>query len=209
MLSSGSFLTMMLPMLTILLGLASAAPQPGDLSPNLFTIRDIGIIGSGCSQEHDQVYIDKSGTVFEVSFSDYGVESGPDVRAKEWRKNCKLSLNLEYSRGFQFRLVGTNMAGYAAIPWGSSGQCVNSFSFAGNGADRIDYIVKFRGPLNGRFDLESTSGLSAWSSCGKSSSILNLNTACNIDQTDYKAYIAVDEVSGKMTVKCGIEWRRC
>ncbi|PHH75172.1 hypothetical protein CDD80_2584 [Ophiocordyceps camponoti-rufipedis] len=197
---------MMLPILTMLLGLASAAPQP---PPGLFNIHDIEIIGTGCSPEHDHVSVDKSRTLFEISFSEYGVQSGPGIRASEWRKNCKLILNLDYSSGFQFRLVGINMAGYAAIPYGSSGQCVNSFSFAGSGSARTDYIVKMEGPLNGRFDLESTSGFSAWSTCGKSSSILNLNTACSIDATDDKAYIAVDEVSGRLTVKCGIEWRRC
>ncbi|RDA88926.1 hypothetical protein CP532_5524 [Ophiocordyceps camponoti-leonardi (nom. inval.)] len=195
----------------ILLGLAAAVPQYGDLSgpPKRFTIRNVSLIGSGCPSGTAHVQVDRSGTIFEASFSAYQVQTGPTVPASEWRKNCKLSLNLDYDPGFQFRLVGTDMSGFASIPDGIGGQCVNSFSFAGDNGDRIEYIVRFQGRNSGRFDLHSTPGLSSWSSCESNTSILNLNTACELEPSNHRALIAVDEVSGKLTVKCAIQWQRC
>ncbi|PFH57118.1 hypothetical protein XA68_15493 [Ophiocordyceps unilateralis] len=200
---------MLFPILSIFLGLVAAVPQFNDFRPRRFMIHSISLIGSGCPEGSAHVQVDSTGTIFEASFSRYQIQSGPDVYASELRKNCKLSLNMDYDPGYQFRLMGTDMSGFASIPHNVGGQCVNTFSFAGNGDSRIDYTVTFFGKLHGTFDLRSSPGLSSWSSCGRSSSILNLNTACELEDTNQRALIAVDEVSGKLTVKCALQWRRC
>lgn len=83
------------------------------------------------------------------------------------------------------------MVGFAEIPAGAKGQCTNTFSFTGNGAEHVDYSIKLPGKYSGNFDLRSHPGIMSWSPCGGSTAILNMNTACNISPTHLPALIAV------------------
>ncbi|PNY28177.1 Uncharacterized protein TCAP_01899 [Tolypocladium capitatum] len=101
------------------------------------------------------------------------------------------------------------MIGFAQIPAGAKGQCTNTFSFTGSNANHVDYAISLAGAYSGNFDLHSSPGILSWSPCGGSTAILNMNTACNISPTNKPALIAVDHVSGKLTVKFGVQWRTC
>jgi hypothetical protein len=83
------------------------------------------------------------------------------------------------------------MIGFAEIPADVNGQCTNTFSFTGNGAEHVDYKIALKGYYSGTFDLRSSPGLLSWSPCGGSTAILNMNTACNITPTNKQALIAV------------------
>jgi hypothetical protein len=75
--------------------LAAAAPQG---------LRVVGasVLGSGCPYGTADVHADPSNTAFEIRLSDYVVKTGPGTMASDWRKNCKLTLNLQYDAGFQY-----------------------------------------------------------------------------------------------------------
>ena len=83
------------------------------------------------------------------------------------------------------------MIGFAEIPSGVHGQCINTYSFTGNGAEHVDYKLPLDGPYSGNFDLQSQPGIASFSPCGGSTAILNMNTACNITPTNQPALIAV------------------
>lgn len=87
------------------------------------------------------------------------------------------------------------MIGFAEIPSGVNGRCINTYSFTGGGAEYVDYNIPLKGPYSGRFDLRSTPGIYSWSPCGGSTAILNMNTACNITPTKLPALIAVSGAS--------------
>ncbi|KAM4063638.1 hypothetical protein HRG_006773 [Hirsutella rhossiliensis] len=197
-------------LLALFFGFVAAAPRASDLAaPEKVKIRGVSLLGTGCPAGTADVQVDATGSLFEATFSAYEVETGPHTFPSDWRKNCKLTLNMEFSSGFQFSIVETDMIGFAEIPAGVRGQCINTFSFTGNGAEHVDYAIKLAGKYSGRFDLQSRPGLYSWSPCGGSTAILNMNTACNISPTDLPALIAVDHISGKLTVKFAVEWRRC
>ncbi|KND91696.1 hypothetical protein TOPH_03873 [Tolypocladium ophioglossoides CBS 100239] len=197
-----------LTILTPLLGLAAAAPQSGQ-APEKVKVKGISLLGSGCPAGTADVQVDATGSLFEATFSEYQVQTGPGTQAIDWRKNCKLTLNLEFNSGFQFSVLETDMFGFAEIPAGAYGQCTNTFSFTGNGAEHVDYSIKLPGQYSGNFDLQSRPGILSWSPCGGSTAILNMNTACNINPTNRPALIAVDHISGKLVVKFAIQWRAC
>ncbi|KAG6040279.1 hypothetical protein E4U41_001066 [Claviceps citrina] len=217
-------LTVLAPFLT----LVAAIPNPGSPAPSKVKVHGISLLGSGCPAGSADVQVDATGTLFEATFSKYEVQTGPGTKASDWRKNCKLTLNMEFDSGFQyvtikarvqvgqkstddsrFSILDTNMIGFAEIPQGAHGQCTNTFSFTGNGAEHVDYRVKLPGKYSGNFDLQSRPGIFSWSKCGGSTAILNMNTACNISPTHLPALIAVDHISGKLTVKFAVQWRRC
>ncbi|KAJ4158328.1 uncharacterized protein LMH87_008860 [Akanthomyces muscarius] len=191
-----------------IIGFAAAAPSGGS-SPSKVKIRGVSLLGSGCPAGTADVQVDATGSLFEATFSAYQVQTGPGTKAIDWRKNCKLTLNMEFDQGFQFSILDTDMIGFAEIPRGAKGQCTNTFSFTGNGAQHVDYGISLPGHYSGNFDLQSRAGIESWSPCGGSTAILNMNTACNISPTHLPALIAVDHVSGKLTVKFGVKWRGC
>jgi len=196
--------------LTLFLGLVAAAPGaavPRD-APSNVKIHDISILGSGCPSGSADVQIDATGTLFEATFSAYEVQTGPGTQASDWRKNCKLTMNMEFDSGFQFSILDTEMKGYREIPAGVTGQCSNVFSFTGSDGSAT-FSLPLPGPSSGSFDLKSDPAIASWSPCGGQTAILSMNTQCNLHPTSLPALVAVDSVSGKLTVKFAVSWRHC
>ncbi|SPQ25177.1 94a65b75-b1ab-4ae3-ab69-f745b02cc79c [Thermothielavioides terrestris] len=202
------------------LPLAAAAPTdggsnsppgltvPNDIVPQNVRVVGVSLLGSGCPAGTADVQIDATKTLMEVTFSEYIVETGPDTRASDWRKNCKLTLNLEFDEGFQFATLTTDMSGFAEIPAGVRGQCTNTFDFTGI-SGQSSYSVELKGEVEGPFTLKADPDVVSWSPCGGTTAIMNMNTQCNIFPTKEEALIAVDRISGKITVNISLDWRKC
>lgn len=77
-----------------------AAPQTSE-SPNSVRILGVSLLGTGCPAGTADVQVDATGELFEATFSAYEVLTGPNTRASDWRKNCKLTMNMEFDEGFQ------------------------------------------------------------------------------------------------------------
>jgi hypothetical protein len=90
--------------LTLFLGLAAAAPGAAAprAAPSKVKINGISLLGTGCPPGSADVQVDATGTLFEATFSAYEVQTGPDTKASDWRKNCKLTMNMEFDSGFQY-----------------------------------------------------------------------------------------------------------
>ena len=90
--------------LTLFLGIAAAAPGPlvSRDKPSKVKIHGISLLGTGCPPGSADVQIDATGTLFEATFSAYEVQTGPGTHASDWRKNCKLTMNMEFDSGFQY-----------------------------------------------------------------------------------------------------------
>ncbi|GAB1314463.1 Ubiquitin 3 binding protein But2 C-terminal domain-containing protein [Madurella fahalii] len=196
--------------LLALLPFAAAAPALSAPSVVPSTVRVVGVslLGSGCPAGTADVQIDATKTLLEVTFSEYIIQTGPGTKAADWRKNCKLTLNLEFDEGFQFATLATDMKGFAQIPRGARGLCTNTFDFTGEEGSTV-YTVYLPGEREGPFSLKADPDVTSWSQCGGTTSIMNMNTQCNISPTQSQALIAVDRISGKLTVNVSLEWRRC
>ena len=186
-------------------GLVAADSAPAvspSATPPYVRVVGVTLLGSGCPAGSTRVTIDDNTSSVEVAFSKYLVQSGPGTMAEDWRKNCKFTLNLEFSKGWQLSAQTTNSKGYVRIPDGNSGYCSNSFWFTGDSGEATDSI-DFSGPQDGSFDLISNGGASLWSSCGATTAILNMNTQCYISATRDPAIISVRIKTPK------ISWRQC
>lgn len=84
------------------LALAAAVPLEA-VAPDPSTVHIVGIsaIGSGCPAGHAFATVDSTGTIFDVAFDQYVVEVGPGSTASDARKNCRVSLNIEFPQGLQ------------------------------------------------------------------------------------------------------------
>lgn len=88
----------------LFLGLAAAAPGASipSAAPSQVQIHGVSLLGSGCPAGSADVQVDATGTLFEATFSEYEVQTGPGTMATDWRKNCKLTMNMEFDSGFQY-----------------------------------------------------------------------------------------------------------
>jgi hypothetical protein len=80
--------------------LVCGAPQA--VAPRNLRVVGVSVLGSGCPYGSANVRAAASNTVFDIMLSDYVVKSGPNTMASDWRKNCKLTLNLQYDPGYQY-----------------------------------------------------------------------------------------------------------
>jgi len=170
----------------------------------------ISLLGSGCPAKTADVQIDASRTLMEVTFSQYIIQTGPGTKAADWRKNCKLTVNLAFDEGWQFATLATDMQGFAQLPANTRGVCSNTFDFTGTSLGQSSYSLVIEGPIEGPFSLKADPDAVKYSPCGKTTSaILNMNTQCNISPTQNQALIAVDRISGKLKVLVSLAWKRC
>jgi len=190
------------------MGIPRALVAPAATPPSTVRVVGVSLLGSGCPPNTADVQIDAGKTLMEVTFSEYIIQTGPGTRASDWRKNCKLTINLAYDEGFQFATLSTEMKGFAQLPKGSRGTCSNTFDFTGVPGSSV-FSISLVGEKEGPFTLKSDPDLVSWSPCGGSSNILNLNSQCNISPTQQQALIAVDRISGKVTVNVSLDWRKC
>ena len=86
----------------LLFSLAATTPLSA-VAPDPSTVRIVSIsaIGSGCPAGHAFATVDETGTIFDVAFDEYIVEVGPGFTASDARKNCRVSLNVEFPQGLQ------------------------------------------------------------------------------------------------------------
>jgi hypothetical protein len=68
---------------------------------NAIKILNVTAIGSGCPVGHAYVNVDATGTIFDVAFDQYTVTAGPGSSASDSRKNCRISINLQFPSGYQ------------------------------------------------------------------------------------------------------------
>ncbi|KAK3307557.1 uncharacterized protein B0T15DRAFT_394677 [Chaetomium strumarium] len=187
-------------------GPADGAGQPGltvpsGVVPSSVRVLGISLLGSGCPAGTADVQIDATKTLIEVTFSEYIIQTGPGTKAADWRKNCKLTLNLEFDQGFQFATLATDMSGFAQIPQGSKGLCTNTFDFTGV-QGKTSYSLALPGEREGPFTLSANPDVVSWSPCGGTTAIMNMNTQCNISPTRQPALIA-------LTVNISLDWQKC
>jgi len=104
------FLLALIPYLCIATGLVIRD------TPNYVKIKGVSLLGSGCPAGSADVQVDATGSLFEATFSEYEVETGPGTRPVDWRKNCKLTLNMEFDQGFQY--VAPEVSLFHLQSWG-------------------------------------------------------------------------------------------
>lgn len=76
--------------------IAATPPAPKDIK-----IVNVTAIGSGCPAGHAYVNVDATGTIFDVAFDEYIVTAGPGSSPSNSRKNCRISINLQFPAGYQ------------------------------------------------------------------------------------------------------------
>ncbi|KAL2267962.1 hypothetical protein VTJ83DRAFT_5239 [Remersonia thermophila] len=181
--------------------LAVAAPKPGDIK-----ILNVSAIGSGCPAGHAYVNVDATGTIFDVAFDQYIVEAGPGTSVADSRKNCRISINLQFPQGYQFSIIETRFQGYASLAAGQTGTCRAGYTFAGDNSQEVVFQKNLASPYEDNYNLLAGVGIESFSPCGRTTAILNVNSEIRITPINTPSR-GVMTVSAPQTVK--LAWRQC
>ncbi|RYP63006.1 hypothetical protein DL771_009491 [Monosporascus sp. 5C6A] len=192
----------------LFLGLIAAVPTSPAPAPKKVKIHGVKFLGSGCPRGLADVTVDATGTLFKATFSKFIVQTGPRTKPSDWRKNCKLTINIEFDSGYQFSILETSVKGFAQIPKYAKGHYDNTFSFTGQ-KEQVNFGFDLMGKYEGPFDLQSNPAIIAWSPCSGSTAILNMNTQYSLSPAHLPAFITVDSLTGKLTVEFSVQWQYC
>ena len=90
-----------LPLLALCVPLGYAQlTAPRGRAPSNLRVVGASVLGTGCPRGTADVQVDPSKTLLRITFSDFVVQTGPGTQASDWRKNCKLTLNMQFDQGF-------------------------------------------------------------------------------------------------------------
>ena len=101
-------------------------------------------------------------------FSDYVAEVGPGVSRRESRKNCQVTVDLDFPMGWQYAVMSFDYRGFASLDRGIEAEQGVSYYFQGQG-----YTGRSRSRIRGEFDddwqFRDRIGLDTyvWSPCGE------------------------------------------
>lgn len=199
----------------LFVGLAAAIPVETLVVPSVAVsdvkITDITAIGSGCPAGHAIVNVDATGTIFDVAFDQYIVSAGPGTGSGDSRKNCRMSISLQFPSGYQMSIIETRFQGYASLPAGQTGTCRAAYTFSGDTGQEVVFQKNLASPYEDNYNMLAGVGIESWSRCGGTTAILNVNSEIRITplNTPSKGTMTVDSFDGSVHVIFRANWRNC
>jgi hypothetical protein len=180
-------------------------------------ITDLNFNGTGCrnggSDATGRLYDTNNDGLpdqFEVLFSTYIAEQGPDVSPAQRRKNCNMTVQLFLPQGFQFSIANVLYLGFADLPGGVSGTQRSEYEFI-NLSNRVRLQTLINGPYTDNYRREDVLGVASrvWSPCGTNAPLSIRSEVFLTGPRSLPASMTLDQVTGKVTQIYGLTWKRC
>lgn len=163
-------------------------------------------------------------------YDSYYASIGPGVAITEQRKNCQLTLELEYPGGFQYSILSADYRGYANIDKGITGTLKSTYYFAGKApqvciappdapcpanAPQTTTEYTFNGPITGDYlkhdEADSTSVV--MSPCGSKGNLLNINSQVRLTSASSTSkasgLLTTDSTDLKFKQVVYVNWQKC
>jgi hypothetical protein len=168
--------------------------------------------------------------------NDFTAAVGPSVAPDQSRKNCQINIQLQYTPGYQYTVLGADYTGYGNLDAGVKGLVKANYYFSGytnqvrfpqNNATpplcvleprekamlthiQVGSAVGIQGPFTGRYTKHDDIALSIWSPCG-SEAALNINSEVALTPMGGAASgtLVATKESARFTHTLSIAWRQC
>ncbi|MDD9951821.1 MAG: DUF4360 domain-containing protein [Zetaproteobacteria bacterium] len=179
--------------------------------PDYVRIRKIAYGGSGCPHGSVGESISQDMQAFTLLFDEFVAEAGPGVSRRENRKNCQISVDLDFPPGWSFSIATFDYRGYASLDRRVIGTQVSSYYFQGNPhTGRLS--SKLYGPYDDDYHFHDEMEFDEviWSPCGASRA-LNINSEVRVRSRNRRAtgVMTLDSIDGKVEHRYGLQWKRC
>lgn len=178
-------------------------------------IRSLNFNGTGCDplSARGQLYdTDRNGLPeqFEIIFSQYIAQQGPNIAPIQRRKNCNITVQLHLPVGYQYSVTEVRYLGFADLPAGVNGRQRSSYEFPFS-TNPVTFESIVLGPYNQNYDRTDriSAGTEIWSPCGTEAP-LNIRTEVRLEGNSVlPAAISTDQIDGFVRQIYGLNWRPC
>ena len=181
--------------------------------PSGITVDVVTVNGSGCPAGTASVAPSTDGRSFRVSFSDFLAQSGPGAKPTDFRKNCQLSLRVNYPQGFTYGIAQADYRGFAHLVAGAKGTEKASYYFSGSPSTGATH--PFSGPLSDYWQATDKTEVASivYAPCGEQR-IFNVNTELRVsagtsDISKTTSFMAMDSTDGSVKTTFHFAWKRC
>ncbi len=113
-------------------------PSPPD---NEVQMTGVVFSGSGCAVGSVSVRPSLPSSVLALHFDNFVAQSGGNISASSYRKNCQLSARIRHPSGWQFSMEKVNYRGYARIPVGITGVFRATYYFSPSPAQVLQSLL--------------------------------------------------------------------
>lgn len=179
-------------------------------------IRSLNFNGTGCDpfSARGQLYdVNRDGLPeqFQILFSSYTAEQGPNVLPAQRRKNCNITVQLRLPQGYQFSIGEVRYLGYADLPGSVRGRQLSTYEFPFQGSPPVSFQTVLVGPFSDNYERTDRVGIESlvWSRCGTEAP-LNIRTEVRLEGNRApSALLSTDQIDGFVKQIYGLTWRRC
>ncbi|MFW7378633.1 MAG: DUF4360 domain-containing protein [Oligoflexus sp.] len=182
--------------------------------PEYVSIRGVQTAGSGCPLGTVARNVSPDKKAFTLTFSEYLAEVFPGALPSDSRRNCNITVDLDFPTGWTFSVVSFDYRGYVVLDEGVSATTEASYYFQSGDSD-----VKFSSTVEGdiaedyHFRDQVALASAVWSpTCEGVQRPLNLKTDIRLsaaNNPDGQGFLTIDSLDGEFKQKYALVWKRC
>lgn len=178
-------------------------------APRWATLRGISYAGSGCPAGSVQIGVPVSGDLSLIFDDTLHAAAGPGLPVTERRKNCQLTIDLDYPGGWQYAVESAALNGFAALEPRTSGTAKASFYFQGQLPTAVVEGTLY-GPAYRSFSVfDDLYGHTVWSPCDARRGLnMNLQVRVHTASQGAQASMTLGDRAGPASL-VALKWRRC
>jgi hypothetical protein len=174
-------------------------------------ITGIAFAGSGCPAGSVSGQLSTDLTTLTLLYTSFVAQSGKNIPASSYRKNCQLNVKLQYPSGWQFSVFKADYRGYAQIPAGDTGTCKATYYFSGD-STQVSSTMTIKGPYDDNYLKTDQFGVTStvWSPCGLEG-LLNINSEVRLSPSDStkSGQLTVDSTDLRFKQIHYLQWQKC
>ncbi len=157
--------------------------------------------GTGCPTGSLASMITKDTATLTLLFDRYSVDVGESPSGLA-QKDCRVTLDIETPRGYQFALYRIDYRGYAELPAGAKGSQSSAYSFGTSSLRTQLAPLTLKGPFQDDYQHSVLIPISAaeFSRCGDGGgSLINIDTNVRVEARGPKQQIQLSSSSGRQS----------
>ncbi|GAA2515772.1 DUF4360 domain-containing protein [Pilimelia columellifera] len=181
-------------------------------------IKDVAFGGTGCNRDNTTVSLSNDRKVMTMIHDEFEVKAGlvnnsngTTVWENLVRKNCAVTLQLAFPRGWQFAVVTAIFSGYADLARKADGTQTTTYKWAGESKNSVG-STKLTGPYADMYAFTDKRPTLSYSECGATRA-LNYNAMVAVNSgrapRDSSSLMTLDTQEVDVATEWSFQWRSC